>query len=66
MEARDGLAQALESYSPQSYETSVGDTVRAHLLLKLPAGAWPEKKLEGTLRSLSPAFIVKVDPDDLL
>ncbi|OHA80812.1 MAG: hypothetical protein A2675_01705 [Candidatus Yonathbacteria bacterium RIFCSPHIGHO2_01_FULL_51_10] len=66
VEARDGLAQALESYSPQSYETSVGDTVRAHLLLKLPAGAWPEKKLEGTLRSLSPAFIVKVDPDDLL
>lgn len=66
VEARNDLAQTLESYSPQSYETSVGDTVRAHLLIKLPTGAWPEKKLEEKLRSLPPIFIVKVDPDDLL
>ena len=37
-----------------------------HALLRLPAGEWVDQRLLAKLQSLSPAFIVNVDPESLL
>lgn len=64
--ARDEMLSKFSAYTPSTYETGTGTTVRAHILLKLPADAWPEPRLLTTLRSLPPFCIIRVDPDDLL
>ncbi|OHA83971.1 MAG: hypothetical protein A2408_02815 [Candidatus Yonathbacteria bacterium RIFOXYC1_FULL_52_10] len=64
--ARDGIAANFADHKPSAYETGTGTTVRAHLLLKLPTGSWPEQHLLKKLRSLPPYCIIRVDPDDLL
>lgn len=63
---RDEVLQKFSAHNPSAYETGSGTTVRAHILLKLPAGTWPEPRLLKTLRALPPFCIVRVDPDDLL
>jgi hypothetical protein len=36
------------------------------MLLKVDPNTWPEEKILQALRSLSPAFSIKVDPESLL
>ncbi|MHB8652083.1 MAG: hypothetical protein ACYC8S_03025 [Minisyncoccota bacterium] len=63
---RDQVERTLAPWSPQSYETSHGATMRAHLLLRVPGEDWPDKKLSEHLANLPPTCLVHVDPYDLL
>lgn len=63
---RDKVEQMLAPWGPQSYETSHGLTMRAHVLLRIPYEQWPDKKLSECLADLPPTFLVHVDPYDLL
>ncbi|OJI06850.1 MAG: hypothetical protein COX02_00725 [Candidatus Vogelbacteria bacterium CG22_combo_CG10-13_8_21_14_all_37_9] len=71
------LTQALETLKDEhltKYQTIIYDSVNnlgtgadtwTNLLLRLPAGAWPESNLLILLRQLSPAFFINVDPDNI-
>jgi primosomal protein N' (replication factor Y) len=71
------LTQALETLKDEhlsDYQTVIYDSVNklgsgtdtwTNLLLRLPAGAWPDSKLNELLRQLPPAFFINVDPENL-
>ncbi len=68
-EAVKSAAERLSEWNPRVYESvtpGIRGATRVHILLKVDPGAWPEEKLLQTLRSLSPAFSIKVDPESLL
>jgi primosomal protein N' len=50
---------------PAFTQTVRGNQV-LHGLIRLPHGKWPDKNLIEKIRSLSPAVMVKVDPETLL
>lgn len=71
------LAEALETLKEEhlgDYQTVIYDSVSkmagssetwTNLLLRLPAGTWPELKLLELLRQLPPAFFINVDPENI-
>ncbi len=71
------LTQALETLKTdhlEDYQTIIYDSVSrlagqsdawTNLLLRLPAGVWPEPKLLELLRQLPPAFFINVDPENI-
>lgn len=68
MERLSGILKENE-YEPAvfpAFIATVKGKYRMNLLLKLPAGQWVDEKLLAIIRGLSPAFAVRVDPEDVL
>jgi len=63
------LLDKLSGWNARPYfsrtETPKG-IVRANVLIKLPRGAWPEKKLLAAIKTLSPKFVISVDPESIV
>lgn len=49
-----------------AFTATIKGKYRINLLLKLPAGQWVDETLLAIIRELSPAFAVRVDPEDVL
>ncbi len=50
----------------EAFHPGAGRKYVVHGLLMLPYGVWPDVVLTQKLRSLSPQFTIKIDPDSLL
>lgn len=68
-EKMKGLSKRLKDYNPEFY-ASFGESAKEshilNMLLKIDPKKWPEKTLLSILRSLSPAFLVDIDPVTIL
>ena len=63
------LSLLLKEYEPlvyPAYGPASREKYTAHLLLKLKPNRWPEEELVAVLRALPPAFIVEVEPADII
>ncbi len=63
------LQKVLSEYHTTLYPAFVSrvkNTHVAHLLISIPASAWPDEKITDVLRALPPQYIVNVDPESLL
>ncbi len=73
-EAQEGLsrlAKDLAEYNPIEYDGFLGLSgsknrqPAAHLLLRLSPTDWPNSKILAIFKTLSPAFIINVDPENI-
>jgi primosomal protein N' (replication factor Y) len=65
----EDLSNTLESYDAITYPAftqEIRGKYRMHALIKLDQGKWVDDELLSILRALPPAFLVNVDPEDLL
>ena len=63
------LAEIFKELAPQVYPSFISKIKGQHImnvLLKVPTGTWPDKNTIQKLSSLSPKFMVKVDPENIL
>lgn len=62
------LADSLASYKPLAFPTVTNNSkdFEYNLLLKLEPKNWPDKELLEILLGLPPAFVVNVDPENIL
>ncbi|OHA59511.1 MAG: hypothetical protein A2589_01455 [Candidatus Vogelbacteria bacterium RIFOXYD1_FULL_46_19] len=63
------LARLLESYQPivfPAFNATTRGKYTAHCLIKLPRLKWPDRNLQEVLRALPTAFIVEIDPADII
>ncbi|MFA5291054.1 MAG: hypothetical protein WC385_01945, partial [Candidatus Paceibacterota bacterium] len=63
------LEKSLAEWQPISYPSLIKNQKGlpiSNILIKLPAAAWPNKKLLTLLKSLPPTFIIRVDPESVL
>ncbi len=66
---REKMEQAQEMFKPfdlNIFESQSSSLYAVHGLLIVPKTKWPDENLLERLRSLSPDFIIKVDPESLL
>lgn len=66
--ALENLAEELKIYSPKIYSSlaKTKNTAKINLLIKLPVDNWLNPELLSILKNLPPAFIVTVDPEEIL
>lgn len=63
------IVAKLEGYNANTYSSLIPGRkagLRANVLLKIPHNKWVDEKVLAILKSLSPKYIVSVDPDSLL
>lgn len=63
------LEKTLDTYQPSVFAAFSQESAAkytAHALVKIPIMEWPKRELLDILLSLPPAFIVNVDPEDIL